>query len=106
MTASLTVKLLLAFHFIIFTIFSEPQYPHSNCISLKIYVRPEQHLKFVVPQAIRRRKAKKGVIVAFSFGKGAYDEIVRAKLYDGIKIETLTIRDLIGNKNKTTRKKL
>jgi DNA modification methylase len=45
--------------------------------------------------AMRRRKAKKGVIVAFSFGRGAYEEAARAKMEDGLEIETLTVKQLL-----------
>jgi restriction endonuclease Mrr len=48
--------------------------------------------------AIRRRKAKKGVIIAFSFGKGVYEEIARAKLHDGLEIGTNTVTDLLKNR--------
>jgi hypothetical protein len=43
--------------------------------------------------AMRRKKTKKGVIVAFSFGKGAYDEVARAKLNDNLEIKAITIKD-------------
>ena len=45
--------------------------------------------------AIRRSKTKKGVIVAFSFGKGAYEEAARAKLHDELEIQLLTVSELI-----------
>jgi len=45
--------------------------------------------------AMRRVKAKKGIIVAFSFGKGAYEEVARAKLQEGLEIELITVNDLI-----------
>jgi SAM-dependent methyltransferase len=45
--------------------------------------------------AIRRVKAKRGIIVAFSFGKGAYEEVARAKLQDGLEIELMMVSDLI-----------
>jgi len=48
--------------------------------------------------ALRRRGAKKGVIVAFSFGKGAYEETARAKLHDGLEIELVKATDLIRNR--------
>lgn len=50
--------------------------------------------------AMRRQKAKKGVIVAFSFGKGAYEEIARSKLHEGIEIEALTVQDLLKNQDR------
>jgi DNA modification methylase len=52
--------------------------------------------------AMRRRKAKKGVLVAFSFGKGAYEEIARAKLHDGLEIKALTVREILQTHNQTT----
>lgn len=45
--------------------------------------------------AIRRRKKVKGIIVAFSFGKGAYEEIARAKLHENLEIKALSIKDLL-----------
>jgi adenine specific DNA methylase Mod len=50
-----------------------------------------------IETAIRRRKASKGVIVAFSFGKGAYEEIARAQLHDKIEIKALTVKELLKN---------
>ena len=49
--------------------------------------------------AIRRRKQTKGIIVAFSFGSGAYEEIARAKLHDNIEIKAITIKELLKNQN-------
>lgn len=45
--------------------------------------------------AIRRANKDKGTIVAFSFGKGAYEEAARAKLHDNLEIELKTVEDLI-----------
>jgi hypothetical protein len=47
--------------------------------------------------AMRRVGKKQGVIVAFSFGKGAYEEAARTKLAlgEGSEIELLTVEDLI-----------
>jgi DNA modification methylase len=56
--------------------------------------------------AIRRKKATKGIIVAFSFGKGANEEIARAKLYDGIDIKTITIKELIESRNRNSQARL
>jgi hypothetical protein len=53
--------------------------------------------------ALRRRGTKKGVIVAFSFGKGAYEEIARAKLQDGLEIEAVKVSDLIKNRRNNNR---
>jgi DNA modification methylase len=47
--------------------------------------------------AIRRRKQTKGTIVAFSFGKGAYEEIARAKLHDNTDIQAMTVQELLKN---------
>jgi hypothetical protein len=49
--------------------------------------------------AIRRRNSKKGVIVAFSFGKGAYEEVARAKLHDSIEIQAISVSELLKNKD-------
>jgi DNA modification methylase len=45
--------------------------------------------------AIRRRKKDKGIIVAFSFGKGAYEEIARAKLHEKLDIKAIPIKELL-----------
>lgn len=45
--------------------------------------------------AIRRKKKAKGIIVAFSFGKGAYEELARAKLHENLDIKALSINDLL-----------
>lgn len=45
--------------------------------------------------AIRRAKKKKGVFVAFSFGKGAYEEVARARLHDDLEIELKTVEEII-----------
>ena len=41
------------------------------------------------------KKIKKGIIVAFSFTKGAYNEAQRAHLEDKIKIDLVTAEELI-----------
>jgi restriction endonuclease Mrr len=46
--------------------------------------------------ALTRAKKKNGIIVALSFGKGAYEEVARAKLDQGLEIELKTIQDLLG----------
>lgn len=46
--------------------------------------------------ALKRAKKTRGVIVALSFGKGAHEEVARAKNQDGIEIELKTVEDLIG----------
>lgn len=45
--------------------------------------------------AIRRRKQLKGLIVAFGFGKGAYEEVARTKLQDGLDMKLITIKELL-----------
>ena len=45
--------------------------------------------------AIRRSKKTKGIIVAFSFGKGAYEEIARAKNQENLEITALTIKEIL-----------
>ena len=46
--------------------------------------------------AMRRKGVKNGVIVAFSFGKGAYEEIARARNREGLNITALTVTDLLN----------
>jgi len=48
--------------------------------------------------AIRRAKKKRGVIVAFSFGSGANNEVARAKRWDDLEIELVTVKKML-NKN-------
>jgi len=45
--------------------------------------------------AVRRANKKEGIIIAFSFGKGVYEEVARAKLEDRLEIELKTAEDLI-----------
>lgn len=45
--------------------------------------------------ALRRVKKSKGVIVAFSFGKGAYEEAARAKNEDKLEITLMTAKELV-----------
>ena len=45
--------------------------------------------------ALRRVKKNTGVIVALSFGRGAYEEVARAKLRDNIHIELKTVNELL-----------
>jgi len=56
--------------------------------------------------AMRRGKAKKGVIVAFSFGKGANEEIARARLQEGLVIQAMTVKELIENRERIIQKKV
>jgi DNA modification methylase len=46
--------------------------------------------------AIRRSKKTKGMIVAISFGKGAHEEVARAKNQDGVEITLRTLSELIA----------
>jgi len=48
--------------------------------------------------ALRRAGKKKGYIVAFSFGKGAYEEAARAKNEEGLEIILRTIDELLDGK--------
>lgn len=50
--------------------------------------------------AIRRVKKNKGIIVAFSFGRGTYQESARVKLDEGIEIKLITIKELLEGQNK------
>jgi len=45
--------------------------------------------------AIQRREKTKGVIVAFSFGKGAYEEVARAKQESGLEIILKTVEEIL-----------
>ena len=45
--------------------------------------------------AIRRAKKTKGIIIAFSFGRGAHEEVARAKNEEGLDIELVTVKDLM-----------
>ena len=45
--------------------------------------------------AIRRVKKDRGVVVAFSFGKGAYEEVARVRLEDGLDIELGTVEEML-----------
>jgi len=49
--------------------------------------------------ALKRADYKKGYIVAFSFSKGAYEEVARIKNKEGLEIKLITIEELL-NKNK------
>lgn len=46
--------------------------------------------------AVRRKGKKRGYIVAFSFGKGAYEEAAAVKRRDGIEIILLTAEELLS----------
>jgi hypothetical protein len=45
--------------------------------------------------ALRRQNRKEGVIVAFSFGKGATEEVARARNQDGINIKLKTVAEIM-----------
>jgi DNA modification methylase len=47
--------------------------------------------------AMRRTKNTKGYIVAFSFGKGAYEEVARVKK-EGLEIILITVQDILDKK--------
>jgi len=48
--------------------------------------------------ALKRAGYKKGYIVAFSFGKGAYEEVARIKNKEGLEIKLITVKDLLEKK--------
>jgi hypothetical protein len=48
--------------------------------------------------AMRRIKKNKGYIVAYSFGKGAYEEAARTKNQEGLEIILRTIEELLEGK--------
>lgn len=48
--------------------------------------------------AMRRINKKKGYIVAFSFGRGAIEEVARTKNQDGIEIILRTVQELLDGK--------
>ncbi|MBU1173123.1 MAG: restriction endonuclease [Proteobacteria bacterium] len=48
--------------------------------------------------ALKRAGYKKGYIVAFSFTKGAYEEIARIKNKEGLDIKLITIEELLNKK--------
>ena len=45
--------------------------------------------------AIRRMKKTSGMMVAFSFGKGAHEEVARAKNHEGLNIELKTVKSVL-----------
>jgi hypothetical protein len=45
--------------------------------------------------AMGRRKARNGIIVAFSFGRGVYEGIARAKIHYRLEIKMVTVKELI-----------
>jgi hypothetical protein len=47
--------------------------------------------------AVRRIKKSKGIIVAFSFGKGAYEEAARSKNKDALEITLMTVEEILDS---------
>lgn len=66
-----------------------------------VQVKQSEHIGRPVVQkfhsAVRREKRKKGIIVAFSFSKTAYEEAARIKLDEDIEIELRTVQELIAD---------
>ncbi len=48
--------------------------------------------------ALKRAGYKKGYIVAFSFSKGAYEEVARVKNKEGLDIKLITVKELLEKK--------
>jgi len=48
--------------------------------------------------ALKRQGCKKGYIVAFSFTKGAYEEVARIKNKGELEIKLITVKDLLEKK--------
>ena len=48
--------------------------------------------------AIKRSKKKRGYVVAFSFGKGAYEEAAALKHREGLEIILVTCEELLSTK--------
>ena len=46
--------------------------------------------------ALQRVGKKRGLIVAFSFGKSAQEEVARAKLDSGLDIRLMTVGEILG----------
>jgi len=51
--------------------------------------------------AMGRSKATKGTIVAFSFGKDAFEGVMKAKLNYRLEIKTVTVRELLASRDRT-----
>jgi len=51
--------------------------------------------------AMGRRKARDGIVVAFSFGTGVYEGTARAKIHYRLDIKTVTVNELIENRGIT-----
>jgi hypothetical protein len=52
--------------------------------------------------AMGRRKARNGIMVAFSFGKGVYEGVARAKIHYRLEIKTVTVKELIESREITS----
>jgi len=48
--------------------------------------------------AIRRKNKKRGIIVALSFGRGAYDEVARLKNAGQVEIKLIAVKELLEKK--------
>ena len=48
--------------------------------------------------ALKRKKYKKGYVVAFSFTKGAYEEVARLKNQEELEIKLIKVEDLLYKK--------
>jgi hypothetical protein len=48
--------------------------------------------------ALKRAGYKKGYIIAFSFSKGAHEEVARIKNKEGLEIRLITVKDLLEKK--------
>ena len=51
--------------------------------------------------AMGRSKARNGTIVAFSFGKDAFEGLMKAKLNYRLEIKTVTVRELLASRDRT-----
>ena len=51
--------------------------------------------------AVGRSKARSGTIVAFSFGRDAFEAVTRAKLNYRLEIKTVTVRELMASEKRT-----
>lgn len=51
--------------------------------------------------ALARSKARNGTIVAFSFGKDAFEGVMKARINYRLEIKTLTVKELLTTRNRT-----
>jgi hypothetical protein len=51
--------------------------------------------------AMARSKARTGTIVAFGFGKDSLEGVMKARLNYKLEIKTVTVRELLGNRERT-----